>query len=592
MRLHSSLYLTSLFLPGALSNFLGPIYPAPRDLSSRNSIVANAFNNLTRALDSSFRGHSNTTLSELSDLTFSVGLFSTRDAGAETLQYHHASPETANSTLGTRQPDGDSIYRIASVSKLFTVYAGLIELWPEDWERPLSQIFPELVQPDDDDIDVTSDTQWDYITPWFLAAQLGGVAQYAIPWTQDLLVTPAGPETIASLGLPAVDLTTLATQYPCAAGLVTGSSVNCTASEYASGAEPLPPIAQPWSLPVYSNNGFTLLGAAIANITGRSLDELYKGTLFDPLGMQSSYSVPPPESEQSRGVVISPPEVNWALDNGLSKASGGLYSTLNDLAKFSISILNSTLLSPLQTRRWMKPLTHTSNLYNSFGAPWEIYRYEHPDTGLITDIYTKLGDSGFYGSIALFIPDFDAGFNVITASSQDKRSNQTLDLIQAVADAVFPALTKQAAVELQENYAGTYVSTTKGLNTSITFSPSQDGTPGLEITNWINNGTVFGLKQIALAAGHTGIYKLRPIISPEGDEGRIVFRPAFTPQAPVLPRDPSNLFTSFYDGDDNAFLGQTIYAQQFVSSFVFDVEADGSASAVELPAWKVKLEKR
>ncbi|KAL4969923.1 serine hydrolase domain-containing protein [Aspergillus stella-maris] len=591
MRLHNSLYLTSLCLPGALSNFLGPIYPAPRDLSSRNSLVAKAFNNLTRAFDSSFRSHANTTLSELSDLTFSVGLFSSRDAGAETLQYHHASPETANSTLGTRQPDGDSIYRIASVSKLFTVYAGLIELWPQDWELPLSQIFPELVQPDDDDIDITSETQWDYITPWSLAAQLGGVAQYAIPWTQDLLII--SPETIAILGLPAVDQSTLATLYPCTADALAGSTVNCTASEYASGASGLPPIAQPWSSPVYSNNGFTLLGMALANITGRSIDELYQGTIFDPLDMQSSYSVPPPESDWSHGVVISPIENNWASDNGLSKSSGGLYSTLNDLAKFGTSILNHTLLSPLQTRRWMKPLTHTSTLYNSFGAPWEIYRYEHPDTGLITDIYTKLGDSGFYGSIALFIPDFDAGFNVITASSQDtKRSNQTLDLIQAVSDAVIPALTKQAAVELQENYAGTYVSTTKGLNTSITFAPAQDGVPGLEITHWINNGTIFGIRQSAQAAGWSGIYKLRPIISPEGDEGRIVFRPAFTPQDPVRPRDPSNLFRSFYDGDDNAFLGQTIYAQQFVSSFIFDVEADGSASGVELPAWGVNLEKR
>ncbi|KAL4942366.1 hypothetical protein BDV06DRAFT_192265 [Aspergillus oleicola] len=588
MRLHNSLFLTSLCLPGALSNFLGPIYPAPRDLSSRNSLVAAAFNNLTRAFDSSFRGHSNTTLSELSDLTFSVGLFSTRDAGAETLQYHHAAPEIANSTLGMRKPDGDSIYRIASVSKLFTVYAGLIELHPEDWERPLSQIFPELVQPDD--LDIASNTQWDYITPWSLASQLGGVAQYAIPWTPDLLLQATVPQLMTNLGLPYVDLVSLPALFPCAT--LDGSFSNCDSVDYLTGASPLPPIAQPWSLPVYSNHGFTLLGMAIANITGRSIDEVYQGTVFDPLDMQSSYSVLPPESEQSRSIIAGPPEDSWALPNGLSKSSGGIYSTLNDLAKFSIGILNCTLVSPLQTRRWMKPITHTSNLRYSFGAPWEIYRYEHPNTGLVTDIYTKLGDSGNYGSIALFIPDFDAGFNVITASSQDKRSSQTQSLIQAVADAVIPALAEQAAVELHQNYQGTYVSTTKGLNSSIIFAPSKDGTPGLEITSWISNGTVLGPNQITAVVGKTGIFKLRPIISPEGDEGKIVFRPAFTPQDPVLPRDPSNLFTSFYDGDDNAFLGQTTYLQQYVSAFIFDVEADGSASAVELPAWSVKLEKR
>ncbi|KAL4930263.1 serine hydrolase domain-containing protein [Aspergillus undulatus] len=589
MRLHNSLFLTSLCLPGALSDFLGPIYPAPRDLTSQNSKVAASWKNLTRAFESSFHGHANTTLSELSNLTFSVGLFSTRDPAAEKLQYHHTSPEVANATIGTRKVDGDSIYRVASVSKLITAYAGMITLDQQEWERPLSETFPELAESlreTSGTLDPVYDNQWDLITPWSLASQMSG---------------PGALEaTRAAYGLPPIDVSALTGALPCASLPV------CDASSYTVGSVAIPPIALPWTAPIYSNHGYTLLGIAIANLTGKPLPDVYQESIFDPLDMQSSYSTQPPESESfTRGVIgpVTEPIIEPGfIDNNLTRSSGGIYSTLNDLAKFGTGLLNSTLLSPTETRRWMKPVSHTSDLHYSVGAPWEIYRYEHTNTGLITDIYTKLGDSGGYGALSAFLPDFDAGFNVITASSDAaNRPFQTFALIQAVIDAVVPALTEQAAVELDQKYAGTYASTTENLNSSITFTAPRGGPPGLEITSWISNGTNLMplLSDIAFKFAtpsyfETGSppFKLRPMISPAGDAGKIVFRPAFERQAPVLPRDPSNLFTSFYDADDFAFLGQRLWALQYTTTFVFDVEEDGAVPSVDLSAYKVKLQKK
>lgn len=89
------------------------------------------------------------------DVTFSLGLFSIHDRAAAELQYHYASPEVVKAPNGTHKVDGDSIYRIASVSKLFTVYAGMIELSSEDWNRPITEFIPELAisaeKSDDDD---------------------------------------------------------------------------------------------------------------------------------------------------------------------------------------------------------------------------------------------------------------------------------------------------------------------------------------------------------------------------------------------------------------------------------------------------------
>ena len=89
------------------------------------------------------------------NITFSLGLFSIHDQDAAELQYHYASPEVVKAPSGTHKVDGDSIYRIASVSKLFTVYAGMIELSSEDWNRPITEFIPELAittdKSDDDD---------------------------------------------------------------------------------------------------------------------------------------------------------------------------------------------------------------------------------------------------------------------------------------------------------------------------------------------------------------------------------------------------------------------------------------------------------
>lgn len=598
MKLQSSLLLTSLSLPGALSGFLGPIYPAPRDLASHNSHVAASWRNLSASLDDALH-RSNNTLSKLRDTTFSIGLFSTHDAGAQTLQYHYASPEILSSKNGTHKVDGDSIYRIASVSKLFTVLAALVELDGQDWELPLSEIFPEFAQylrEHSNTLDPVYDTQWDAITPRALASHMGGVAQYGVPWIGgDLLVLSQVFNTsLPDYGLPPIGKNDRYTRGPCAT--VEGFAGVCAPDDYAEGVAGSPPIFLPWSAPAYSNNGLTLLGMAIANLTGKSLDQVYQDSVFDPLDLQSTYSVVPPKSEFHRSVITGGPfEQGFGVFNGISKSSGGLFSTLNDLAKFGTGILNSALLSPAETRRWMKPVTHTSSLHISIGAPWEIYRYEHPQTGLVTDIYTKLGDSGKYGALTAILPDFDAGFSVITASSAATRSEHTSFLIQQIVDAILPALTKQAGAELERKYAGTYTSTKPGLNSSITFKAVGPGTlPGLQISSWVSNGTDLTpqIKNLVRAQPYQQPYSLRPVISPGGDKGKIAFRPASAVVEPVEPRDPSNLFTSFYLADDFALLGQASYGLQYLSEFVFDVQEDGRVSSVTPAAWRVKLEKK
>jgi CubicO group peptidase (beta-lactamase class C family) len=119
---------------------------------------------------------------------FSASLFSLNDPAATEMQYHYTAPQVANAQHGTNEVDGDSIYRVASVSKLVTTFAGMIELTDAQWNTPLSEIFPGLVSSSNDTESPIFRVQWDLTTPAALASHLSGISTLSLP-QGDLLVT-------------------------------------------------------------------------------------------------------------------------------------------------------------------------------------------------------------------------------------------------------------------------------------------------------------------------------------------------------------------------------------------------------------------
>ncbi|RLL97785.1 hypothetical protein CFD26_105959 [Aspergillus turcosus] len=570
----------------SVANLLGPVYPAPRDLSSKSSRVEAGWKSLTARLHRETSSDS----SLLKNLTFSVGLFSIHDPAAEKLQFHYTSSEIQNSPNGTKKVDGHSIYRVASLSKLFTVLAAMRELDSEQWERPLTEIIPAFAEyvKSRSGVDAVYSTPWDQITPSALAAQISGVARDVLPWDggdlllQYAIAILAGLNPVpafvdpATYGLPPVDLNDALSLSPCLANL----SVPCTGPLYATGAANDAPVYLPWTSPAYSNNGFILLGLALANLTGKSLDEIYKQSIFDPLDMHSSFSTVPGASELPRSVIAGDFASGFGYDGGISKSSGGIYSTTNDLAKFGTAILNSTLLPPVATRRWMKPVSHTADLQYSVGRPWEIYRYKHAKSGVVTDLYTKLGDAGNYGSFLVLVPAFDAGFSIMGASALPTRSNATSLLPDLVTEAILPALMEQAASEAKRNFAGKY--TSDGLNSSLALDVSSpSGNPGLSITSWVSNGTDL-MPLLAVLLGNENS-RLVPTIVSEG-AGQMAFRPYTATQ-----QKSGGLFQRNFDVNDWLVVGSGGYATKSLGEFVFEVDAQGKATKVELPAWNVTL---
>ena len=594
-----STFLLTLCVSTVFADFLGPTYPPPIDLTSDESAVSQSWKTLTATLDRFVKDPNSapaTTLG-LENVTFSIEMFSLYDPAATKLQYHYTAPEIATAKNGTNAVDGDSIYKIASVSKLFTVFAAQLKLSDADWDRPLSDIFPILANYSREDFggnDPIYAVQWDKITPLALASQIAGISSLGVLPTdvllQEKISADAGePGFAAAQGFPPLDFGVLG---PCQ----DEKNLFCkdAPDDFLETIRSQTPSFLPWTSPGYTQSGYMILGLIMSKITGDSLDTIYRESIFDPLGMKSTYAtVPQSEDEIARGVIAGEPSLGFAADAGVTLPSGGILSTANDLAKFGVGILNSTLLSDVKTRKWMKPVTNTASTSYAVGAPWEIIHYVHPTTGKVTEIYTKSGDSGPYGAMLVTIPDYDAGFAMLNAyTNSTVRGAASFGVLDLVTEAVLPALEAQAAFEANQNYVGTYVSTDKDLNSSviITFnnSTTEGATGALKLSSWISNGT-----DVLATTLFNGVQpRLLPSIPNQSEgPGKVAFQTSTRGQFPSYSAAELGPFSGYYSNFGWFVVNNRAYGGIAINLFVFDVDAEGNATAVSPAAMRVSLKK-
>ena len=250
--------------------------------------------------------------------------------------------------------------------------------------------------------------------------------------------------------------------------------------------------------------------------------------------------------------------------------------------------------------QWMKPRTHTASLTESIGSPWEIVRYLNPATNKVTDIYTKLGDSGGYGGMVALIPDYGAGWTMLNAFYDNPptlyRGNVALTVINHIAETIIPALEAQADIEAVKNYVGTYVSEDSDLNSSLAigFNHSDQATSfaGLSIDAWISNGTDM------LNVVNIGFAGVKPYVQPtiasraDHEAGQVAFRASVNPQYSSYLEAKMGPFTGFYASNWDVWTYDgNRYGGQQVRSLIFNVGSNGSARSVLLPALGVTLKR-
>jgi CubicO group peptidase (beta-lactamase class C family) len=111
--------------------------------------------------------------------SFSIALFSTENNSSDPYlwQYRHTAPSLSIST-GVKSVDADSVYRIGTLTQLFTVYTILTEAGDVHWEEPVTKWIPELAQATKT-LDAKSQplryVDWDDVT--LVASHLSGIAR-------------------------------------------------------------------------------------------------------------------------------------------------------------------------------------------------------------------------------------------------------------------------------------------------------------------------------------------------------------------------------------------------------------------------------
>ncbi|KAJ5176050.1 uncharacterized protein N7482_001927, partial [Penicillium canariense] len=543
-----------------LCPLLGPSWPAPTDLSSYPT-VQSALKNITKTIqDASNAG-------EFSGASLSLEIFDLSSSDA-LLSYAHTAKEI-NTTIGVSKVDENTVFRIGSTSKMFSMLLLLIERGFSPLQDPIVKYIPEIgaaaaellrnSTQRDDGIDFTN---WNEVTVGDLASHLAGIAR-----DYGVLDLAEQPSLLTSLGFPTLPP---AQVPPC------GVPNPCSRKQFFDGLLQSHPIVPTSSTPIYSNAAFQILGYVVEVLAGgKDFAKTLEKNIIRPLGLAHTfYNTPSP----SLGVIPTyQGEYWWDFDMGEEAPAGGIYSSAKDMSTFGRAILNSTLLSPSTTRRWLKPLTHTSSLDYAVGAPWEILSFgnERP-----IDLYTKSGDIGTYSCVLALDPVHGAGFVLLGAGNNTHVSLALAsDLVSA---SLLPALDQAAKSQAHTRFAGTYADGVR--NSSITIT-TDDG-PALVVTSWFNNGTNMFPSYMALN-GITDPSMLSIRLYPTGLEspGQISFRAVIPPPLPTGIGPFSSSCITWVTVDAQ------VYGNVGIDEFVFNLDKKRNAVSVSPRVLRTVLSK-
>jgi Beta-lactamase class C and other penicillin binding proteins len=158
---------------------LGPIFQPPSGLLSSPDVRAVTANLSTSLIQATHQGHSIYGDFTANSSSISITALSTQDdQNSPFFDFHFSSPFLNQSAGSTENVTNTSLYRIGSISKLFTVYTLLVNYGWEHWDDSITKYLPELQGAAnlDDDTSVAH-VDWSKITIGDLASQLSGIGR-------------------------------------------------------------------------------------------------------------------------------------------------------------------------------------------------------------------------------------------------------------------------------------------------------------------------------------------------------------------------------------------------------------------------------
>jgi D-alanyl-D-alanine carboxypeptidase len=182
----------------------------------------------------------------------------------------------------------------------------------------------------------------------------------------------------------------------------------------------------------YSSSNFLLLGMALEAATQRTLDDLYRERIFEPLGMEGSFllsGVPEPgqtvDGHFTFGDGIRRNMTRWNASQGW--AAGGIVSTAEDMARYVDGLATGALFSDAASLQQMLDFGDGPvSSYSGYGlgvGDW---------TGTVGEFaaYGHGGQTLGFGTLWLNLPDYDTRV-VLLANSASCPVDQLRQIIGA-----------------------------------------------------------------------------------------------------------------------------------------------------------------
>ncbi len=186
----------------------------------------------------------------------------------------------------------------------------------------------------------------------------------------------------------------------------------------------------------YSNSGYSLLALIVGKASGKDFASFLRERIFRPLGMQNTLAFEAGISiVAERAFGYSAVTNSWTRnDQSLTSATlgdGGIYSSIDDLAKWDAALGDDRLLRPASLRLALQPATPTDDPLIQYGFGWRISGETRWHSGETT---------GFRSIIVRYL---EQGFTVIVLTNRDRPDLYSTAL--AIANVFLPAAEAVAA---------------------------------------------------------------------------------------------------------------------------------------------------
>jgi CubicO group peptidase (beta-lactamase class C family) len=204
----------------------------------------------------------------------------------------------------------------------------------------------------------------------------------------------------------------------------------------------------------YWNFGYHIIKVLIERVSGMTLEAFAKKHIFDPLGMNDTYWFLP-EEKRDRFATCDPKFKGgeWINGEGMmtsDSASGGIKSTMDDIARFGRMYLNMgtldgvRIISPATVRLLTR--NHNAGLPDSFwlgrhlsanwGLGWDVKENKIDDLGMLHSP-NSYNHGGYGGARILIDPDYDL---VVSIYIREQREESFYDNMNYAMDILYSAL--------------------------------------------------------------------------------------------------------------------------------------------------------